>query len=96
MADSFPTYVGVARWITGELEVNDIVFPTYVGVARLTAKTQEIDVKVIPTHSGGEPENGGNYCPHSLYCRLFALEALSGWGQYPHTPIPVQGPSRAK
>jgi len=65
------------------------VIPTSVGVARLTAKTQEIDVKVIPTHSGGEPENGGNYCPHSLYCRLFALEAPLAGGGYPSTPTSV-------
>jgi hypothetical protein len=40
--------------------------------------------------------NGGNYCPHSLYRPYFALEAPLAGGGTPHTPIPVQGPSRAK
>ena len=28
---------------------------------------------------------------HSSHRPYFALEALSGWGQYPHTPIPFTG-----
>ena len=36
-------------------------------------------------------DNGGSNCPHSLYCRLFALQALSGWGAVPPTPIPFTG-----
>jgi len=89
----FPTYVGVAQSLPDRYRECGGFPHTRGGEPPLLVLYRPARAEFSPHTVGVNLErmmNGGNYCPHSLYRPYFALEALSGWGQYPHTPLPFR------
>jgi hypothetical protein len=90
-----PHTVGVNRCRSCPLVKPLQVIPTHSGGWPSLFQIGIESAVVFPTQVGVNRMmmGGSNSAPHR---RLFALQALSGWGQYPHTPIPIHRPSRAK